>query len=291
MRRLVDHVLCKLPFEEPWFTSRGCQATYVGHPYFDEMEHQLLDADFVRRYAAADRPLVTILPGSRSQEVSGNLEVFLKTALQIRDRQRNVRFAVAAFNEQQASVIRQEVIRSGLPIDVHIGRTPELIHAADCCMACSGSVSLELLYHLKPTVILYRISAVAFAAQRLFRRVKYITLVNLLASRDPFPADLSTFDPDDPQAEAVPYPEYLTYRDVSPRIASHLVRWLESPERASQACGSPAELERPVRPLRCHEPRGEADSQRTVRQTPVLRRAHGGVTSGGLSFLTIPDKT
>ena len=37
MRRLVDHVLCGLPFEEPWLKERGCNATLVGHPFFDEV--------------------------------------------------------------------------------------------------------------------------------------------------------------------------------------------------------------------------------------------------------------
>ena len=32
MRRFVDHVLCKLPFEEEWYRQRGCNATHVGHP-------------------------------------------------------------------------------------------------------------------------------------------------------------------------------------------------------------------------------------------------------------------
>ena len=37
MRETVDHALCKLPFEEPWLRERGVNATYVGHPYFDEL--------------------------------------------------------------------------------------------------------------------------------------------------------------------------------------------------------------------------------------------------------------
>ena len=47
--------------------------------------------------------------------------------------------------------------------------------------AVSGSVSLELLYHATPTVILYWISRLAYFVQGFFRKVKYITLVNLLA--------------------------------------------------------------------------------------------------------------
>src|SRR5262245_15701133 len=30
MRRFVDHVLCSLPFEEPWYQARGVAAHYVG---------------------------------------------------------------------------------------------------------------------------------------------------------------------------------------------------------------------------------------------------------------------
>jgi lipid-A-disaccharide synthase len=230
MRRLVNHVLCKLPFEEDWFRSRGCQATHVGHPYFDEMASQVLDVDFLRSQNRDASPLVTILPGSRTQEVTSNLRQFFKAARHVHQACPSARFAVAAFNERQAQIIRGVADQFEFPIQVHVGRTPELIHLAHCCMACSGSVSLELLFHEKPTVILYAISPIAFAAQRVMKQCKYITLVNLLASRNPFPRDLSTFDPDAPDAENVPYPEYLTFRDVSQRIAAHLVNWLENPD-------------------------------------------------------------
>ena len=37
MRRLADHVLCTLPFEEEWYRQRGVESHYIGHPYFDEL--------------------------------------------------------------------------------------------------------------------------------------------------------------------------------------------------------------------------------------------------------------
>ena len=37
MKRFVDHVLCTLPFERTWYAERGLDATYVGHPFFDEL--------------------------------------------------------------------------------------------------------------------------------------------------------------------------------------------------------------------------------------------------------------
>jgi lipid-A-disaccharide synthase len=235
MRRFVDHVLCSLPFEAQWFRQRGCNATFVGHPFFDELEQYEPDQKFLRRMRDDARPLVTILPGSRTQEVTDNLCYFLKAAKLIRDRVPGVRLAVAAFKPHQAQIARRMIAGEGLAIDVYVGKTPELIRAADCCLAVSGSVSLELLYHEKPTVILYWISRAAFFAQRYFRKVKYITLVNLLAADELYPDDLTPFDPAQPDADDVLFPEYLTCRDKSRQIAGHAVMWLTNP-RARQSC-------------------------------------------------------
>ncbi|MGD9720277.1 MAG: lipid-A-disaccharide synthase [Pirellulales bacterium] len=233
MRRFVDYVLCALPFETRWFAEHGCQATFVGHPYFDEVRRQRLDAEFLARHRDDEHPLVTILPGSRTQEVEHNLAQFLQAARIVRAQVPNVRFAVAAFKPHQAQLARRAVAESGLPVEVFVRRTPELIHLAECCMAVSGSVSLELLYRAKPTVILYRISRLAYAVQERFRRVKYITLVNLLAGGELFPADTTPYDPNGPDAEQALFPEYLTWQDRSPQIARHVIQWLtDARERA-----------------------------------------------------------
>lgn len=230
MRRLIDHALCKLPFEEPWYRERGCNATYVGHPYFDELENQRLDVNFLRQQAEKESPLVTLLPGSRSQEVASNLPVFLETARKIQKQVPEVRFAIAAFNEKHAAKAFEYVLAAGIDAEVHVDRTPELIHAATCCLACSGSVSLELLYHGKPAVIHYRVSPTAFWLQGYFRTVKYITLVNLLSRNDLFYEDgYYTYDPDVPGADEVVYPEYLTDRDRSDDMARRIIGWLNEP--------------------------------------------------------------
>lgn len=231
MRRLVDHVLCSLPFEQTWFQEHGCNATFVGHPYFDEVRRQEMDEEFLRRHSQPSGPLVVILPGSRTQEVENNLRWFLKAAAMVRQRVPDVRLAIASFKPRQAEMARRQVAASGLLIDVHVGKTPELIRLADCCMAVSGSVSLELLYQAKPTVILYWISRLAYFVQGFFRKVKYITLVNLLNADEIYPKDITPYDPAQPDADRVLYPEYLTCADKSAQIAAHVVEWLTDPAK------------------------------------------------------------
>ena len=84
---------------------------------------------------------------------------------------------------------------------------------------------MELLYHRKPTVIVYQISRLAFRVQRYFRKVRYITLVNLLFSDNRYCSGGELYDPD---YEEVPFPEYLTCIDRSPEVAQQIGNWLES---------------------------------------------------------------
>ncbi len=232
VRKYVDHALCKLPFEEAWLRERGCNATYVGHPYFDELQTRQLDRPFLTQQTSDKTRLVTILPGSRGQEVRSNLPALLKAAVTTHAQVPGVRFAIASYNQSQAEYARRQVARLNLPLEVHVGRTPELIEAATVCLACSGSVSLELLYHTKPAVMVYRISPLLYWIVKSQARVKYMTLVNLLTTKDLYPKDLRTYDPQLPGNEDVLYPEFPTCTDQSAAIARHAIELLtDEPKR------------------------------------------------------------
>jgi len=246
MRKYVDHVLCSLPFEEQWFRERGCHAAFVGHPYFDEVRQQQFDEQFLQAQQARPGQLVTLLPGSRTQEVEQNLPWFLMVAARIQAISPGTRFAIASFKPHQAELARRLVEQSGLNIEVYLKRTPELIKEATCCLAVSGSVSLELLYHKKPTVILYWIPWYAYRIQRWFRKVRYITLVNLLTTRELFPTGSADYDPDAPGAERVLFPEYLTWQDKTASIAAHLLNWLRNSEQCEARVAELAELKAKV---------------------------------------------
>ena len=231
MRRSVDHVLCALPFEQAWYTAKGCRATLVGHPFFDEVQRHEYDQAFLKQQQQAEGPLVAILPGSRTQEVVRNLKWFVQAAEYVQKLVPNVRFAVAAFKPAHAEMARQALANSPVKVEVHCGKTPELMAAAHCTMSVSGSVSLELLSHAKPTVVLYHVSKLGYGVQKQFRRVKYITLVNLLSASDGFSLDLTPYHPGQANADEILFPEYLTTEDRSGQIAAHVVEWLQDKDR------------------------------------------------------------
>jgi lipid-A-disaccharide synthase len=246
MRRLVDHVLSALPFEHEWFTARGMTSTLVGHPFFDECGGHHQTGSFPERMGHASppacrragdgRPHVLLLPGSRCQEIDGNLGTILRAAAAVRRQVPEARFTVASLHERHATrargVIAATAEARGLGVDVEAGRTRELITTADAAIAVSGSVSLELLASGVPTVMVYRIGRFAYLVQSWLRRARFITLVNLLACQEPIGPLQPVFlpprgvPPADPDAV---FPEYLAVSDPAERAAGHVIEWLEDP--------------------------------------------------------------
>ncbi len=236
MRRLIDHVLSALPFEHDWFTARGMRSTLVGHPFFDELKP-------AERRDSGDsaRPLVLLLPGSRGQEIESNLGTLVRAAAAIHAEVPRARFAIGALHERHArrisEIIDADTPGLGIGIEIHAGRTRSLIGTATAAIACSGSVSLELLAARVPTVIVYRLAAWAYVVQSWLRQARYFTLVNLLATREPIgPAQgvwMPPFavPPADPEAV---YPEYLAVQDPADRVAAHVIEWLVDAESRQQ---------------------------------------------------------
>jgi lipid-A-disaccharide synthase len=252
MRRLVDHVLSALPFEHDWFQERGIASTLVGHPFFDECGgHPHPAGAFaegergVRLATGAvvsGRPHVLLLPGSRGQELDANLASILAAAVAVRRQVPEARFSLAALHERHATRARDAIAGSAelrdLGIAVSAGRARELIATAAAAIAVSGSVSLELLASRVPTVIVYRIGGFDYVVQSFFRHARFITLVNLLASREPIGPVQPTLlppwgvPPADPEAV---FPEYLAVGDPADRAAGHVIEWLRDPVALARA--------------------------------------------------------
>jgi len=97
----------------------------------------------------------------------------------------------------------------------------------------SGSVSLELLYRGKPSVVVYRHRWISIMLAHLLKRVPYITLVNLLADKELFP-------------------EFFRVGCPADKMADHVVRWLNDRTAYETLCGELAALrERVAAPGAC----------------------------------------
>jgi lipid-A-disaccharide synthase len=71
--------------------------------------------------------------------------------------------------------------------DIRIGRLHEALAEADVAIASSGTVTVECAWHRVPTVVLYKTSWITYLLGKLFLKVSYIAMPNLLAGREVFP--------------------------------------------------------------------------------------------------------
>ncbi|MDR3109845.1 MAG: hypothetical protein LBU65_09190 [Planctomycetaceae bacterium] len=249
MKRLINHTLVPLRFEERWLNQHNIKTDFIGHPFFYEMRSKKYDTEFLDLFFKenANCQILTLLPGSRNSEVTRNTDDMLDAVDIVHQSSPNVRVFVAAFNQDQADWVANRIAernkkqKTNKAIAVYANKTAELIQAADCCMAVSGSVTMELLASNKPTVVYYRVSSAGHLIQRLFRRSKFITLVNILATDQATPNNPDSFlydkskiiipaEPSQDDREQMLFPEFLTNKNRSKDAASILANWLMNPE-------------------------------------------------------------
>lgn len=185
VHRNVDCVLSGLNFETDWYRENGVDCQFVGHPFFDEVAQKKLDAEFIEQAKTNSPQVLGVLPGSRGQEVSRNWPVMIDVLKQIHAEHPDCRFYVANYKEKQRvfceEMLQQDDEAKQLPIEFHVGKTPEIIELADVCLMVSGSVSLEMMARKTPAVIQYRTGMTMLLAARQVLTCPSMTLPNLIA--------------------------------------------------------------------------------------------------------------
>lgn len=178
----LDHLLCLLPFEPPYFTCHGLPATFVGHPI---NEVTLPDDSYFRQTHGISREatLVCLLPGSRKSEIQRLLKIFLNAAEKISF---NRRIEVVLPTLPHLLPFIEPLIKQSL-IPVKIVTTPiekwQAFMQSSIALAASGTVSLELAYAGVPQIIAYKLSKITYFLAKWLVKSKYASLVNILENQ------------------------------------------------------------------------------------------------------------
>lgn len=196
LRRLSDHVLCLLPFEEKWFRERDVPATFIGHPLFDRS----LDRPALDEQAATlprGGPKLALLPGSRPSELRKNFPLLLEAFKALRQEHKGTVGVVAATSPEVAGRLEAAAAPlGGLPegLEVVAERADAVIHWCDVALVVSGTVTLQIAKHNRPMVIFYRSNPLAYSLLgRWLLQTEFLTLPNLIAGREIVPEHVPHF--------------------------------------------------------------------------------------------------
>ncbi|HEY0838611.1 MAG TPA: lipid-A-disaccharide synthase, partial [Vulgatibacter sp.] len=127
--------------------------------------------------------VLALLPGSRRAEVGKLLPPLLDAADRLAIRRPGLRVVVPiAPTLDRAFVQSLAEGRTCRPLLV-TGRSLEAMGAADAVALCSGTATLEAALLGRPMVVVYKAHPASILIARLLAKVRYFSIVNLLAGR------------------------------------------------------------------------------------------------------------
>jgi lipid-A-disaccharide synthase len=172
--RDVARMLVILPFEARFYAQHGVPAVYVGNPLADSV-----------RAPVEGRALsgtLALLPGSRRQEIRRIWPPMLAAARTLKAQHPALRLVLPV-----APTIDRALLGEVPDVELVEGSAPEVLAGADAAIVASGTATLEAALALTPLVVVYRTSWLSWWIGRMLVRVKFVSLVNLLAGRGVVP--------------------------------------------------------------------------------------------------------
>lgn len=182
MKEIADRLAVILPFEEDIYKKAGVNAEFVGHPAMEEITERGIIRTESRKYL--DIPVIALLPGSRPNELKRHLPV-LDDLVGLLERQfEEVRIILPLAPNLEFSIFEKEL--SNLEkkgVEITRGDAVAALSKADVAVIASGTATLQAALIGVPMIVIYRLSPISYFLGRIILKVKYISLVNILAGK------------------------------------------------------------------------------------------------------------
>jgi lipid-A-disaccharide synthase len=222
MARTIDALACIHLFEQQWFTTRGVNAHFVGHPLFDEIKgHTRPPAEQRFPHRA---PIIALTPGSRKSVARSNFRHMKDVAERMVGIFPEARFYVPTTPATHA-IVRQTLTEA--PPDarkeseeqigrytIGLGRFDDFIPRCDLCLTVSGTSTLHIAGYNVPMIVVYRGDPILWhLIGRWIIRTRTYSLVNLLA---------------DSHSHIVP--EFIPWYGSNRPVAKKAIEFLQNPK-------------------------------------------------------------
>jgi len=221
--RRVDLMLTLFPFEVPFYTQAGVDATYVGHPLVDRVAAlPSPEQAAVELGLDPSRPVVALLPGSRSQEIRRLLPPMLGALERMQQQVANLQAVLPVAPTIDRTEIEPWLAEAPIPVSLIRGKSLEVLRASQVALIASGTATLEAGLVGTPMVIVYKVHVMTALLARLLIRVPDIGLVNIVAEKRVVPELVQ--DEVQPQTLAALALRYLADAEVRAELQREFAR-------------------------------------------------------------------
>ncbi len=181
IKKYIKKMIVLFKFEQEFYSRHGMDVDFLGHPLLDIARPAMPKNEFLAGLGLSDKEkTLALFPGSRKQEIKNILPVMLKTA-QLLNKEINAQFIIAKPVQVDWDIYNCLIKKSNLDAKVVEGKTYDCIEAADFCLVCSGTATLETAIMQKPFVIIYKMNLLNYLLYRPQVKIPYIGIVNIVA--------------------------------------------------------------------------------------------------------------
>ncbi|KAK1292209.1 hypothetical protein QJS10_CPB17g02002 [Acorus calamus] len=210
LSEFVDHLLCILPFEEEVCRSNGLAATFVGHPmvedalsfnliillFFCAMFWKIeLFAFVTSHHSSTGAQVITLLPGSRLQEVTRMLPIFLNAVHILKDSFPGLTAVIPVAPNHHVekyidTAIQTSSVSAILIAGTSINQKYDAFSASTAALCTSGTAVMELQLARLPCLVAYRAHFLTEWLIQYRTKLQYISLPNILLNSSVIPEAL-----------------------------------------------------------------------------------------------------
>ena len=180
--QLTDLILTLFPFEPEYYKKVDGNAQFVGHPLAQNIDVKI-DKKAAKKAIGLNEnnKVLAVLPGSRTNELKAHTDIFIKTAVKLKQKYPDLQIISANTNTKKINYILESANRNNLQIKIYKDAT-EVLKAADLALLASGTVALEAMLCKTAMVVGYQISAITYFIVKTFNLMllPYYSLPNVL---------------------------------------------------------------------------------------------------------------
>lgn len=220
LKAFVDKLFIVFPFEIPYFTKKGIDFIYKGNPLIDAIDNSVAlkesREEFLRRNSLPDSPVIALMAGSRTGEISSMMPVFMEFAdkMHALPEYADYQFIVAAAPSRSMSDYSKYVSGREAYVKVVFSQSYAVLRHAVAAVVNSGTASLETALIGTPQVVAYKGAAINFVIAKQIIKIRFISLGNLILNRTCFRELLQFyFTPDNVLQEVLRMIEDTEYRE------------------------------------------------------------------------------
>lgn len=190
VRRRVKKMVVIFPFEEKIYRDAGVPVEFVGHPLVDVVKAPLTREQFAAKHGLdPTRPIVTLLPGSRKNEIARNYPAVAQACAALL--RSGGKSAESQFVLVAAHGLGPQLFAPHEPPGLKVHRIEDCAYdalaAADCAIVASGTATIEAALLAAPMVVVYRVSSLSAFLARPLIRTQFFAMPNVIAGKQVVP--------------------------------------------------------------------------------------------------------